>query len=56
MPELIAAIFEKRKTTPGNVTQRLGLGPDDPRNIAKNIAVVPQPPMNELLRRYQTRF
>lgn len=56
MPELIVAIFETRKTTPGHVTQRLGLAPDDPRNIAKNIAVVPQPPMEELLRRHQTRF
>ena len=55
-PELIVAIFKKRKTTPGNVTQRLGLAPDDPRNIARNIAVVPQPPMEELLRRQQTRF
>ena len=56
MPELIVPIFEKHKTTPGNVSQRLGLDPDDPRNIAKNIAVVSQPPMEELLRRHQTRF
>ena len=55
MPELIVAIFEKRKTTPDNVTQRLGLDPDDPQNIAKNIAVVPRPPMEELLR-HQTIF
>ena len=56
MPELIVVIFEKRKITPDNVTQRLGLDPDDPRNIAKNIAVVSRPSMEELLRRHQTRF
>ncbi|XP_028418401.1 uncharacterized protein LOC114543734 [Dendronephthya gigantea] len=56
LPELITAIFEKRRTTPGHVTQKLGLAPDDPRNIARNIAVVPQPPMEELLRQHKTRF
>lgn len=30
IPELLVAIFEKRKTTLGHVTQKLALAADDP--------------------------
>lgn len=56
LPDLIVKIFDKRVAVPGPVTQRLGLSADDPRNIAPNIAVTAQPPMEQLLQSHQSRF
>ena len=56
IPELISSVFKKRKTTAGPVTQKLSVAPDDPRNIDKNIAAVPKPPMEELLQQHKSRF
>ena len=33
-----------------------GIKPDNPRNIAPNIATVPAPPTSELVARHRTRF
>ena len=47
--ELVVAVFEKRKATPGHVTQKLNLAANDPQQIATNIALEPRPSKEELL-------
>ena len=56
IPELLIAIFKKRKTTPGHVTQKLVLAENDPRRIATNIALQPKPTKEDLLEKHQSRF
>lgn len=56
IPELLVAIFEKRKATPGHVTQKLTLAADDPRRIATNIALQHKPSKEELMERHFSRF
>ena len=36
--------------------RKRGIKPDNPRNIAPNIATVPAPPISELVARHRTRF
>ena len=36
--------------------RKRGIKPDNPRNIAPNIATVPAPPTSELVARHRTRF
>lgn len=56
IPELLVNVFLKRVAVPGTVTQRLTMSEDDPRNIARNIAIIPQPTLEEAIQSHQSRF
>jgi hypothetical protein len=56
IPGLIKKVFEERALSGGGVNRVIGLSPDDPRNVAHNIAAVPAPTINSLIECHKSRF
>ncbi|CAB4040405.1 Hypothetical predicted protein [Paramuricea clavata] len=56
IPGLIKKVFEERALSSGGVNRVIGLSPDDPRNVAHNIAAVPAPTINSLIECHKSRF
>ena len=56
VPHLLVQIFLKRRSVPGPVNQRHTMDVDNPRRIASNIAIVPPPPADELVKLHKSRF
>jgi hypothetical protein len=56
IPNLLLKIFEKRATTEGGVSRKVGILDEDPRRIAPNISVIPPPSVQSLVESHQSRF
>jgi hypothetical protein len=46
-------VFEKRSSSKGTVDQRIGVLPEDPKQIAPNIASIPPPTVKSLVEEHK---
>ncbi|XP_071484497.1 uncharacterized protein [Diadema antillarum] len=56
MPELLTAIYSKRATTPGHISQHVSMAEDDPRRVHPTIAMREAEPTEELVAKHKSRF
>ncbi|XP_041457676.1 uncharacterized protein LOC121409949 [Lytechinus variegatus] len=56
MPDLITAIYSKRATTPGHISQHVSMAEDDPRRVHPTISMKRPEPTEELVVKHQSRF
>jgi hypothetical protein len=54
--KLLSKVFEKRSSSKGTVDQRIGVLPEDSKQIAPNIASIPPPTVKSLVEEHKSRF